>query len=252
MSRPYVLVIGGVDPTGGAGLAADVRAVSYSGGYATSVATAIAVQTSQTLLNMQPLPLDLVLQQTQAVLEELRPDAVKIGLVSSTTMLSALLDQVAHVAVRVVDPVLSTGTGTAFHTGNDPSEWLNALGKATLVTPNLPEGRALLGSSAEGLTQRELAAELAAALDTSVLLKGGHSELFTGDVLARTNGSVQAFPHTPIPNLDVRGTGCALASHLAVRLAAYGVDVGVPKAMQDLQTRFGLRLPYGKLRTVLP
>lgn len=214
--------IAGSDPTGGAGLQGDLKTFAAHGVRGTAVVTAITVQGLRGVSRVLALPPDLVAGQLSVVLEEVRPRALKTGMLWDGATIEAVAERLSTVPGTpvVVDPVLAASAGgdllqpTAL-----PALKSRLIPLATVVTPNLPEAARLLGVAHSSPYEVEEAAR--ALLDLgcrAVLLKGGHA---TGpqavDVLATREG-VTPFALPRLPGIDPHGTGCALSAALAARL----------------------------------
>ena len=216
-----VVVVGGVDPGGGAGLLRDVATVAALGARAHAVETARTEQ-GPGLHRVEPRAPDAVRAALAEALVTLRPAAVKIGMAVNPATAAALVEALGDYAGPVVvDPVLATSRGGPLWAA-EPRELLPLLRRATLVTPN--------GVEAAALTERPLATAdeaeatgrwlIEAAQLRAVLVKGGHLGAPAGtvvDVLLTASGAERfSRPRTPGPS--PRGTGCALASAIAVKL----------------------------------
>jgi hydroxymethylpyrimidine/phosphomethylpyrimidine kinase len=213
MTRPTVLVFAGLDPSGGAGLAADVLAVAALGAHALPVATALTVQDNDRVFKVAPVDAALVAAQAMALVDKMQVHAVKLGVVGSAANGEAIARVIGilrqrHPALPVVlDPVLASGHGD----GLSPAEALQALlPLATLVTPNLPEGQALYGSDLANLGQGG---------SPQVLLKGGHDD--AADVVVNRWFGPAGERSWSWPRLagSFHGSGCTLAAAIAARLA---------------------------------
>jgi hydroxymethylpyrimidine/phosphomethylpyrimidine kinase len=207
VSAPGVLVLAGLDPSGGAGLLADAETVRALGARPFCVATALTVQTTRAARRYQPVDADLVRESVAALLEEEDIRAVKVGMVGNAANARALA-AVLPPLPRVVDPVLAATSGAALFDGKP--EDLLALARDAVLTPNIPEAEALLGGPAD-------ASKLLALGPRAVLLKGGHLQGVPVDVLATAAGAERF----SAPRIDARarGTGCRLASAIAAGLA---------------------------------
>ena len=217
-----VLCIGGTDPSGGAGLSADARAVMAQGAIPCGVVSAVVVQNTRGVAHIEAVSPDLFYLQLENLLEDIRPDAVKIGLLPSLQH----VETVAHfcdslLVPLIVDTVFSPTRGAAFC----DEETIDAfkkllLPRAELVTPNRAEAEILCGFTIETENDvRHAAHHIRDNLRTSaVLIKGGH---FAGDdatdFLLTTNG--ETLLRSPRLDVEVRGTGCQLASAIAAGLA---------------------------------
>lgn len=224
MSHPaVVLAIGGLDPTGHAGLAADLRAGAALNIFVSPVATALTVQDQQGVKRIQAVDADLLKEQIAAVRRSLPIGAVKIGLLPSTEQAQAVAAALAdYSGPLVLDPVLSATPGGAL-TGEGLAASLQGLfaSKTTVLTPNLIEASVLLGrEAAEDAAGMEAAARDLGVLGfKAVLLKGGHLEgprvpdyLFDAGPGLWIDGARLDSPNT-------RGTGCVLATLIAGLLA---------------------------------
>ena len=218
-----VLIIAGSDSGGGAGVQADIKTVTALGGYAATAITAITVQNTLGVSDIARLPVELVLAQAQAVLNDIGADAIKTGMLGGRKMveaLAALLDTAEGVPA-VVDPVMIAKDGQSLLSDKALGAVLNLLvPRAALLTPNAPEAEALTGIAVNDLDGQRRAGEALLALGArAVLIKGGHVPgpqvidlLLTPDGETLLEG----------PRLDTRnthGTGCTLASACATGLA---------------------------------
>jgi len=208
MNPPAVLVLAGLDPSGGAGLLADAEAIRAMGARPLCVATALTVQTTRAARSFKAVDAALIAESVRALLEEEEVRAIKIGMVgdaSNARAIRALLPQGVPV---VVDPVLAASSGTPLFSGR-PRELLE-LARGAVLTPNLAEAEALLEGPADART-------LLARGPAAVLLKGGHLPGPPTDVLALP-ANTESFSAGRIP-VKARGTGCRLASAIAAGLA---------------------------------
>ncbi|MDQ0318586.1 hydroxymethylpyrimidine/phosphomethylpyrimidine kinase [Pararhizobium capsulatum DSM 1112] len=225
-----VLSIAGSDPSGGAGIQADLKTFAARGVYGMAALTALTAQNTQGVTGVQAVPPDFVAQQIAAVFADVRVDAVKIGMIANAGIAQAVADVlVAHRDIPIVlDPVMIAKGGAPL-LAPDAVEVLcrRLLPLATLVTPNLPEAAALLGEEPaddrDGMAAQ--ASRLLARGPKAVLVKGGHlDEGDSPDVLVTTRG-VRWFEGARIATANTHGTGCTLSSALAAELAK-GADVG--------------------------
>jgi len=218
------LAIGGLDPSGGAGIAADLRSFHAAGAWGAAVCAALTVQSTRGLRAVKPVPAALVLDQAREVLADARVRALKTGALGSAANARAVLALAAeHPEVPwVVDPVMipsrRAGAGATLH-GRAIGPLRALAAAATLVTPNLAEAAALLGRPVPEHAAPDAAEALVAAGARAALVKGGHgSGAEAVDWLATRAGLVRiALPRRRTPPLH--GTGCTLASLVAGRLA---------------------------------
>ncbi len=217
-----VLAVGGNDPTGLAGLAADVRAGAAAGVHVATAVSALTVQNGRGVFRVEPVSAELLGAQVRAALEDLPVQAVKIGLVADGRSLDAVMAALNGRNLRVVlDPVLAATAGGRL-SGIGISDLARAVrGREVLLTPNLDEAAELLGGGRiEGLEEMKRAASaLAQRTGCAVLLKGGHLEEggSVTDVLC-CGRIVSVFSSHRVP-VQARGTGCALATLIAAGLA---------------------------------
>ncbi len=224
-----VLTIAGSDSSGGAGIQADIKTIEAHHLFAQSVITALTAQNTMGVSGVLDVPPDFVKQQIDAVLADIRPDAVKIGMVSSASIVNAIVEAlVRHEAKRiVVDPVMVATSGADL-ASDGVVEALRAklFPLATVITPNIPEAEVLWGASIDSPDAQEQAAvDIARLADAAVLVKGGHGLSDANDVLAEANGEVTWLRAPRIDNPNTHGTGCTLSSAIACGLAI-GQSVG--------------------------
>lgn len=220
---PNVLTIAGVDPSGGAGIAADLKTFSALGAYGMCVVTALTAQNTLGVYGVDTVPPDFVAKQIDAVFADVRVDAVKIGMVATADIAVAIADVLArHNAHHVVlDPVMIAKSGDRLLAADAIAaihERLMPL--ADIVTPNLPEAATLLGINEPGdlAAMRQTARDLLRFGSASVLLKGGHAPGTESiDLLADASGLTE-FSAPRITTKNTHGTGCTLSSAIAALL----------------------------------
>ena len=217
-----VLIIAGSDSGGGAGIQADIKAVTMMGGHAATAITAITVQNTLGVHGVHPLPLDLIEAQARAVLDDIGTDAIKTGMLGSAAVVervAAILD--TSEAPVVVDPVMVAKGGSPL-LADDAIAAVRALmiPRAALLTPNAPEAEALTGLTVADLDgQRRAGAFLIGLGARAVLMKGGHVPGETViDVLVTEIGET-LLEGARIDTRHTHGTGCTLASACAAGLA---------------------------------
>jgi hydroxymethylpyrimidine/phosphomethylpyrimidine kinase len=219
-----VLAIAGSDPSGGAGIQADIKAISANGAYAMAVVTGLTAQNTRGVQAVKLLDPAFVVAQIDAVFDDIQVDAVKIGMLGSPEITAAVAEALRrHQAQRVVlDPVMVAKGGDRLLSDAAVTTLIERLVPlATILTPNLPEAAALLGEPIldEVGEMPALAARLLSLGAGAVLLKGGHLTSETSpDYLAQASGGcwLEADRFTT-PN--THGTGCTLSSALAARFA---------------------------------
>jgi hydroxymethylpyrimidine/phosphomethylpyrimidine kinase len=217
-----VLILAGSDSGGGAGIQADIKAVTMMGGHAATAITAITVQNTLGVHGVHPLPLDLIAAQAKAVLDDIGTDAVKTGMLGSVEVVetvAALLDRAG--APAVVDPVMIAKGGAAL-LADAAVEAVKALmiPRAALLTPNAPEAESLTGFAVRDIDGQRRAGEALLMLGAqAVLMKGGHVPGSTViDLLMTTEGET-VLEAQRIDTRHTHGTGCTLASACAAGLA---------------------------------
>jgi len=214
------LTIAGSDSGGGAGIQADLKAMSALGVYGASVLTAITAQNTRAVTAVHAVPVDIVAAQIAAVLEDLDVGAIKIGMLFSPDLIRTVADGLAGFAGPVVlDPVMIAKSGDALLQDEAVAALRDVLLPRTdLVTPNLPEASRLTGDDAAA-DPEGAAADLMTRGAKAVLIKGGHD---TGpicrDLLVAADGT-QSFEGPRIATRNTHGTGCTYSSAIAAGLA---------------------------------
>ena len=218
-----VLTIAGSDSSGGAGIQADLKTFAAHGVYGMSVITALTAQNTQTVTGVFEAPAEFVGQQIDTVVVDIRPDAVKTGMLSSAPIIAVVAEKIGQHGLRnvVVDPVMVSKSGARL-LREDAVEALRSrlLPLADVVTPNIPEAGDLLGRVLRTEDDARQAAEDVLALGPrAVVLKGGHRE---GDVVTDLLFDGEQF-HTysgpRVQTSSTHGTGCTFASAIAAQLA---------------------------------
>lgn len=227
MKYTTVLTIAGTDPTGGAGVQADIKSISANGGFATSAITAVLAQNTMGVIDVLPLPIEFLKLQIRAVLDDVGTDAVKIGMLHSVEVIRAVADMLIEYKSKniVLDPVMVATSGDRL-LNDDAINTLEdvLIPMARVITPNLREAETLLRSEINSIENMEFAARtLSEKYDTSVLIKGGHLDLKNGimiDVLYnRESENIEYFESKRIETKNTHGTGCTLSSAIATFLA---------------------------------
>ena len=222
MELKAVLTIAGSDSIGGAGIQADIKTMLANGVYAMSAVTALTAQNTQGVAAIMDASPEFLAAEIDAVFDDIRPAAVKIGMVSAAALIKVIAGRLrAHKAENiVVDPVMVATSGARL-LDEDASDSLTAelFPFAALITPNLPELELLTGAVITGREERiDAARKLAAKWGCAVLSKGGHAEKSADDILV-TGGETTVFPGARINTKNTHGTGCTLSSAIAANLA---------------------------------
>lgn len=224
---PNVLSIAGVDPSGGAGVLADVKTISALRAYACAIVAALTAQNTREVTGVFPIPPDFVRAQIDTLFADVRIDAVKIGMVGAAPVIRVVADALAHWQPPhvVLDPVMVAKSGDALLARDAIGALVEALvPHATVLTPNLPEAGALLAQRPpESLAEMRRAAErlrgrMAHAGSRWVVLKGGHlpgSEAI--DVLTDGDRMIELAGRR-IDTKNTHGTGCTLSAAIAALL----------------------------------
>ncbi|WGV98676.1 bifunctional hydroxymethylpyrimidine kinase/phosphomethylpyrimidine kinase [Vibrio sp. YMD68] len=236
---PIVLTIAGSDSGGGAGIQADIKSISATGGYACSVITAITAQNTCGVSAIFPIPLEHVEKQLDAVFSDLKIVAVKIGMLADAEIIALVAKKLRQYKPQfvVLDPVMVATSGDLLleHAaiGTLKTELLPL---ADIVTPNLPEGAALTGSSIpkDQAEMTLLVKQLMSLGAQSMLLKGGHldQDAQSNDLLI-IDDELQVFTTQRVVTNNTHGTGCTLSSAIASYLAqGYSLAEAVGQAKQ--------------------
>ncbi|MGH6672033.1 MAG: bifunctional hydroxymethylpyrimidine kinase/phosphomethylpyrimidine kinase [Xanthobacteraceae bacterium] len=223
MSAPIALTIAGSDPSGGAGIQADLKTFVALGVYGASVITALTAQNTRSVFAVHDVPAEFITAQVDAVFSDLNVGAVKIGMVSSASAVEAVSTALQRHAARniVLDPVLLASSGAKLLRPDAVHALRKLIAQADVLTPNLPEAAALLNlPPARDETGMRIQAEKLLTLGAgAVLIKGGHLDgPESVDILvAAAECERFAAPRTATKN--THGTGCTLSSAVAAGLA---------------------------------
>ena len=243
------LSIAGSDSCGGAGIQADIKTMTLNGVYAMSAITALTAQNTTGVRGVQEATPDFLAQQIDAVFEDIRPDAVKIGMVSSAELIRTIAERLNfHKAENVVVDTVMVATSGARLINEDAIDVLKneLIPLATLVTPNIPEAEVLSGMKIQNVDDMlEAARIISEAYHCAVLLKGGHSVSDANDLLY-ANGECKWFCGKRIDNPNTHGTGCTLSSAIASNLAkGYDLESSVQRAKDYISGALAYMLDLG-------
>lgn len=222
---PVILAFGGYDPTGGAGVLMDARAIHAAGGYAAAVPSALAVQSTASVSRVVPLPRNAIELSIACAVKSFRIAAVKIGMVGTRPAAEAILsflERNPRLPV-VLDPVLRASSGKSLLDRGALPAYRKLLLRASVITPNLPEAEKILGRKIPSFGEAILAArDLSLATGAAVVLKGGHFP-WKGkrgvDIVFEDRLVTLLAPGGKTTHVDAHGTGCALAAALTARMA---------------------------------
>ena len=250
MKKKTALTVAGSDCSGGAGIQADIKTMTMNGVYAMSAVTALTAQNTLGVNAISESTPEFLKAQLDAVFEDIFPDSVKIGMVSSCELIDVIADRLKYYKAKniVVDPVMVATSGSAL-IKTDALEMLvsKLLPLATLVTPNIPEAEVL---SDMKITDKEDMIKVAKYIGDnygcSVLLKGGHSINDANDLLYE-KGEFMWFIGKRIDNPNTHGTGCTLSSAISSNLAkGYPLAESVKKAKEYISDALAEGLDLGK------
>lgn len=245
-----VLTIAGSDCSGGAGIQADIKTMIMNGVYAMSVITALTAQNTTGVFGIQESPVEFVDQQMDCVFQDIFPDAVKIGMLSSPEIMHHVAAGLQKYEARhiVLDPVMVSTSGHRLMQ-KEAEETLQKelFPLAEVITPNIPEAEVLTGLKITDADSMELAARaISNEFHISVLLKGGHRVEDANDLLY-TDGKTQWLKGERIDNPNTHGTGCTLSSAIASNLAkGYDLTDSVIRAKSYLTDSLRADLNLGK------
>ena len=249
MKIKTALTIAGSDSSGGAGIQADLKTMIMNGVYGMSAVTALTAQNTTGVRAIQEVDPDFLRQQIDAVFEDIYPDAVKTGMVSSAELIRVIADRLRFYNAKnvVVDPVMVATSGSAL-LKNDAVKVLmgELLPLARVVTPNIPEAQVLSGMKIVSKEDMISAAKkIGDDHNCAVLLKGGHSINDANDLLY-ADGELHWFEGRRIDNPNTHGTGCTLSSAIASNLAkGYTLTQSVKRAKEYISGALEAMLDLG-------
>ncbi|WP_394940344.1 bifunctional hydroxymethylpyrimidine kinase/phosphomethylpyrimidine kinase [Psychromicrobium sp. YIM B11713] len=248
---PRVLSIAGTDPSGGAGIQADLKSIAAQGGYGMAVVTALVAQNTQGVSAVHVPPVSFLAEQLTAVSDDVEIDAVKIGMLANREVIKTVADWLARhrPAIVVLDPVMVATSGDRLLDEDAENALRELLSTVDLVTPNLPE-LAILAEEAPAVNWPEAlaqAARLANRYGVTVLAKGGHlaGEQAPDALIEPSRGEevrVTQFPARRIRTENTHGTGCSLSAGLATRRAA-GEDW--PSSLREVKRWLSESIAHG-------
>lgn len=255
--KPIILTIAGSDSSGGAGIQADIKAISATGGYACSVVTAVTAQNTQGVSAVHPIPQEIIKAQLDAVFTDLKVTAVKVGMLGDSATINTVANALKKYRpkILVVDPVIVTANGDMLLACEAvQSLCRELLPLADVITPNLPEAAALLGVAIpKQLSAVDALFNGLGALDcAAVLVKGGflQQEARSPDWLL-TKQEVRCFDTPRVMTRNTHGTGCTLSAALACYLGqGLSMEQAVARAKQyiDQAIAAGSQLHIGQGR----
>ena len=237
---PNILSIAGSDPSGGAGIQADVKAISANGGYAMAVITALTAQNTKGVTGVYPISAAFVASQIVTIFADITVHAVKIGMLGGREIVDVVADALAGIKAPIVlDPVMVAKGGDRLLAESAVTSLRERLVPlATIITPNLPEAADLL-EQPEARSRDEMLEQARALLrmgPKAVFLKGGHLSGDDSPDLLLTHELVHWMDATRVRTANTHGTGCTLSSALATQLAITG-DMSAAAEAAKIYTR---------------
>lgn len=244
------LSIAGSDSSGGAGIQADVKTMTANGVYAMTAITALTAQNTTGVTGIMEVTPEFLAQQLDSIFTDIRPDAVKIGMVSSSALIQVIAEKLKEYKAEniVVDPVRVATSGSKL-ISDDAIETLKTclMPLSSILTPNIPEAEVLAEMKVETEEEMILAAKkISETFHCAVLCKGGHQLNDANDLLYR-DGEYKWFHGKRIQNPNTHGTGCTLSSAIASNLAkGYSMDESVKRAKDYISEALEAMLDLGK------
>lgn len=247
---PCALSIAGSDSSGGAGIQADIKTMMANGVFATTAITALTAQNTCGVTGIMNVTPEFLAQEIDAVFEDIRPNAVKIGMVSDQALIRTIAERLDHwkPAHVVADPVMVATSGARLiDEGAVDTLMEELLPRATVITPNRPEAQILAAMDINSESDMEAAARaIGERLGCAVLVKGGHSLADASDVLYRDGGFVW-YRGERICNPNTHGTGCTLSSAIASNLVkGFDLDESVRRAKAYISGALAAMLDLGR------
>lgn len=244
------LTIAGSDSSGGAGIQADIKTMTVNGVFAMSAITALTAQNTTGVSDILETSPEFLKEQLDSVFTDIFPDAVKIGMVSSSGLIEVIAERLIHYKAKniVVDPVMVATSGAKL-LQDDAIKTLEdkLFPLADVLTPNIPEAEILIGRKITSVEDMEEAAkEISSKYKCATLLKGGHALNDANDYLY-AKGEGKWFDGKRIYTNNTHGTGCTLSSAIASNLAkGYPMDEAVKKAKDYISKALAAGLDLGK------
>lgn len=244
------LTIAGSDSSGGAGIQADIKTMMANGVYAMSAITALTAQNTTGVSAIMEADPEFLGQQLDCIFTDIRPDAVKIGMVSSPELIAVIAEKLVRYSAAniVLDPVMVATSGSRLISSDAVDQLKEKLiPTADVLTPNIPEAEVLSGIKISSPDDMEKAArQIGDLYNCAVLMKGGHSLNDANDYLYQKGGGCW-FSGLRIQNPNTHGTGCTLSSAIASNLAkGFGLEMSVERAKAYISGALAAMLDLGK------
>lgn len=245
-----VLTIAGSDCIGGAGIQADLKTFSAHGVYGMSVVTSVVAENTVRVMDIQDISPEMVKKQIDAVFEDIVPDAVKIGMLSSPALMKAVAGKLKQYAPKniVTDPVMYAKNGAALMNPDAISTLIDTvIPLGSVITPNLPEAEKIADMKITNQAEMQTAAEKILKMGCdAVVVKGGHLSGAAVDVLY-DGQEFYYYESSRINTKNTHGTGCTFSSAIAANLAkGLNLQAAVAKAKEYITTAIRFSLPIGK------
>ncbi len=245
------LTIAGSDSSGGAGIQADIKTMTMNGVFAMSAITALTAQNTTGVTGVLDTPPEFLAAQIDAVFSDIRPDAVKIGMVSAAELAETIADRLTYWEAEniVVDPVAVATSGSALSSGPAYEAVKSLLFPiAAVITPNIPEAELISGMKIASADYMEAAAmAIVDRYGCATLCKGGHMINDASDFLCCPDGTSQWFTGRRIDNPNTHGTGCTLSSAIAAGLAnGLPLEEAIAQAKEYISGALAAMLDLGK------
>ena len=244
------LTIAGSDSSGGAGIQADIKTMSAHGVYAMSAITALTAQNTTGVSAIMEVTPEFLKSQIDSIFLDIRPDAVKTGMVASAALIAVIADRLKFYGAKniVVDPVMIATSGSRLLQSSAIDILkMQLLPLASVITPNIPEAMVLSGMEIQTQADMECAARMIEAqCGCAVLLKGGHHIGHADDLLCK-DGQLCWFRGERIDNPNTHGTGCTLSSAIASNLAlGYPLEAAIERAKTYISGALRAQLDLGR------
>ncbi|MGN8913386.1 bifunctional hydroxymethylpyrimidine kinase/phosphomethylpyrimidine kinase [Anaerofustis butyriciformans] len=245
-----VLTIAGSDSSGGAGIQADIKTITAHKLYAMSAITALTAQNTTGVYGVLDADADFVKNQIDCIFTDIRPDSVKIGMVSNSDIINTIADKLIEYKAEniVVDPVMVATSGSKLISDEAKDTLINRLlPLGTIITPNIPEAEVLSGMSIKiDEDMIKAAKEISKNIDSAILIKGGHYDKNANDLLY-DNGEIFWFKGDRVDTNNTHGTGCTLSSAIACNLAmGYSKEESIKNAKDYITGALKAGLDLGK------
>lgn len=245
-----VLTIAGSDSCGGAGIQADLKAMSALGVYGMSVITAVTSQNTKGVFGVQEISGEIISGQIEVIFDDIEVDSVKIGMLSSSSIIKTVANSLEKVGAKnvVIDPVMVSKSNFKLLKDEAIDELKKFISQGTLITPNIPEAEILSDMEIKNEDDMINAAKKIQKMGVkSVLVKGGHRRDNCTDILLLENGEIVRFEEDRVDTKNTHGTGCTLSSAIASFLAkGQSVEKSVESAKEYITTAIKNSFAIGK------